>query len=158
VETEVSGRSAERRAQIERDITLTTKRRDRVVESYIDDVLTKEDRDAKLKSLDADLKWMRGEIERVRHQQIPSMTEDQIAMAFQTFAEWEFLNREDRRKILAVTIPRIQVQNYSVTGFSRLFDGAAQGVSSHSAAIQTTSITKNSSSRTLCFHTPLISL
>ncbi|MDR3724097.1 MAG: recombinase family protein [Terracidiphilus sp.] len=137
-------RSEERLAQIERDITMTSKRRDRVVESYIDGVLTKDDRDAKLKLLDADLKRMRNEIERVRHQQVPTLTEEQIAMAFQTFAEWEFLSREDRRKILAVTVPRIQVHNYSVTGFSRLFDSAAQVVLSPSAAQQPTSITNNS--------------
>jgi site-specific DNA recombinase len=139
-------RSAERLAQISRDIMIAEKRRDRIVESYIDGVIAKVARDAKIKSLDADLKRMRSEIERVRHQQIPSMTADQIAMAFQTFADWEFLNREDRRKILAVTIPRIQVHNYSVTGFYRLFDVAAQGVSSHPAALQSTSITNISQS------------
>jgi DNA invertase Pin-like site-specific DNA recombinase len=137
-------RSEERLVQIERDISTTKKRRCRIVESYIDGVLTKEDRDAKLKSLDADLKRMGGEIERVCHQQVPSLTEEQIAMAFQTFAEWEFLDREDRRKILAVTVPRIQVHNYSVTGFARLFDSPAQVVSSPSAAQQLNSITKNS--------------
>ncbi|MFP5207914.1 MAG: hypothetical protein ACLGRW_01345, partial [Acidobacteriota bacterium] len=58
-----------------------------------------------------------------RGTQIPSLTVDQVAHAFAVFAEWEFLGREDRRRILAVTIPRIRVHNESVTGFYRLLDG-----------------------------------
>jgi DNA invertase Pin-like site-specific DNA recombinase len=109
--------------RLEIELRSAKTKRDRVVESFIDGVISRQARDERLKVIDSRVSAVTAELVRARQTQSPVLTVEQIAQAFQPFAEWDLLGREDRRRILAVTIPRIRVHNLSITGFYRLLDG-----------------------------------
>jgi hypothetical protein len=51
---------------------------------------------------------------------IQSPTPHQLAQIFEPFVEWEFLGRDDKRQLLAVTMPEICVSEYRVVGVKLL--------------------------------------
>ncbi len=107
---------------LHRELQGLLSKKDRIAESYIDGAIGKEDRDHRLKSINAHISTVTDNLAREQQVFSPVLSVDQIAMAFRPFAEWQTLGREDKRRILAVTIPRIRVDGESVTGFYRLLD------------------------------------
>src|SRR5205085_5205433 len=51
---------------------------------------------------------------------IPAPSPDLLALVFEPFMEWEFLKRDDKRKILSTLVPDIRVADYKVFGITML--------------------------------------
>lgn len=117
------GRIAAKVERLEAELRSVKTKRDRIVESFIDGVIARDQRDERLKVCDVRVSAITAELAQARQTQSPVLTVEQIAQTFEPFAEWDMLGREERRRILAVTIPRIRVHNLSITGFYRLLDG-----------------------------------
>jgi len=111
-------------AGIDSEIRKLESKRGRVVDAFIEGVITREQRDSRLAAMDDALASLRIEAERLRADRLPQMTRQQIVEAFSPFVEWPFLSRDQRRRLLSCLIPRIHVHNYEVTGFYRIFGGA----------------------------------
>ena len=46
----------------------------------------------------------------------PTLSAEALAEIFSPFFEWKFLNRSDKRAVLAATVPEIHVADYVVSG------------------------------------------
>jgi hypothetical protein len=97
--------------------------RDRAVDAFIAGMITREDCDGRVKAVDARMQMIAADLTEARCKQDPGLTAEAIAKAFEPFRVWGMLGREDRRRILALTIPRIRVREGKVTSFYRLLDG-----------------------------------
>ncbi len=53
---------------------------------------------------------------------VPRLSVKDLAGAFSPFFEWEFLSREQKRRLLQATVPEIHVLNYQINGLSLLTD------------------------------------
>jgi len=118
-----SKRDATKIARFEAELNALETKRSRVVDSFVDGVLSRESRDERLRIIVDRIRVVSGELELLRQSEYTAMSPQQLSQAFAPFAEWEFLGREDRRRMLAVAVPRIKVHNSLVVGFYRLLDG-----------------------------------
>ena len=88
-------------------------KRNRVLESFFDGIITKDERDVRIGELEREM----AVFQRVLTQSIPqpsSPSTDEIQTALEPLAEWEFLEREDKRALLAIICPEIKVLRYTI--------------------------------------------
>ncbi|MGA2371434.1 MAG: recombinase family protein [Candidatus Korobacteraceae bacterium] len=93
-------------------------KRERVVDAFIEGVIDRDARDERLGSLDGDLHFYRDLL--MRQAPAQQLTAEQLARVFEPFTEWEFLCRDDKRQLLAVTMPEISVSDYQIAGIKLL--------------------------------------
>jgi site-specific DNA recombinase len=100
--------------RVETEISNLAAKRDRVLGAFFDGVIGGPERDSRLAGIEADLKVNQGLLEQ-NSPVAPIATEvlDSICSAFH---DWEFLNMQDKRRILAATGADIRVANSSVQG------------------------------------------
>lgn len=98
----------------ERQIELLTAKRRRILDTYFEGVINAGERDARLASVDKELKAFAS----IRHRERPStdVTLQSLAETFAPFVEFDLLNREDKRALLSTLTPTITVANYEVKG------------------------------------------
>jgi DNA invertase Pin-like site-specific DNA recombinase len=88
-------------------------KRHRVLEAFFEGVITKEERDRNIADIDREkITFQSLLVESVPRAVHHSM--DEILMALEPLAEWEFLQREEKRALLRVICPEISVFRYTV--------------------------------------------
>ena len=95
------------------NLGVLSEKRQRVLEAFFEGVVTKEERDRKIAEIEREKNTIQCLlIEPVQQAVHHSM--DEIQMALEPLAEWEFLEREEKRALLRVICPEIIVFRYTV--------------------------------------------
>jgi site-specific DNA recombinase len=108
--------SANRIQRLEYQISNLREKRARVLEAFLDGVISKEDRDARLKTVDRDLLMVQESL--ADCSPTPEIDIKQLIEAFAPLVEWEHWTRDQKRSVLSTIAPDIRVANYEVTALS----------------------------------------
>ena len=103
-------------ARLELEIKKLREKRGRVLDSFFEGLLSRAERDQRL--ADVDTKMRMTEEMLLREAPVPKVSVRALMTAFAPLFDWRFMNRESKRRILAVTVPEIRVANYQVRGIS----------------------------------------
>ena len=109
-----AGGSRARMARLEAALRKLQEKRQRVLDGYFEAVLTKEDRDLRLAAIDQDIRVSEDML--MRETPSVGLTLKYLLVAFAPLFRWKMLGMEDKRKILAATVPEIHVRDYAVFG------------------------------------------
>jgi DNA invertase Pin-like site-specific DNA recombinase len=95
-------------------------KKQRVLETFFEGMIDKEERDRRVTEIDRDISaYQQLMMESTSAPaQPPALDEESVLAAIEPFTEWEFLEREDRRSLLAVLCPEISVYRYTVKGLT----------------------------------------
>jgi len=113
-----NSRSESETVRLQSQLTALAAKRERVVDLFVEGVISRELRDERLAVIDRDLQVYSGLL--MRESPVQQPTPEQLAHVFAPFFEWEFLGRDDKRQLLTVTIPEICVSKYRVVGLKLL--------------------------------------
>jgi DNA invertase Pin-like site-specific DNA recombinase len=116
-----------RGARLQNEVLHLDQKKARVLDAYVEGLLTREDRDVRLKAIYEKMRTTTELLHREVSAAPTTVSIESLMVAFAPLFEWAFLSREHKRRILAVTIPEIHVSNYRVTGVS--VSPAVRGVS-----------------------------
>jgi len=120
VEEERTMKVEKARSEIER----LSKKRGRILDSYFEGILNRDERDQKLHEIDRDVavyeQWLSEEAP------LRSVSPEVLSEVFSVFSEWKLLDRDDKRKLLSCLVPEIRVANYEIYGVS-LMSAALRG-------------------------------
>jgi hypothetical protein len=105
--------SQSRVARLQAEITRLREKRQRVMDSYFEGVITREDRDKRLADVDRDLKLAQDAL--LRETPVQGLKPQELRGLFKPFVQWRLLKREDKRRILAAVVPEIHVADYKVS-------------------------------------------
>jgi hypothetical protein len=94
---------------------LELKRR-RITDLYLDGDLSKEERVTKLAKLDRELRESRELL--ASEAPAPVVTGASLAEIFAPFVEWPYLQREEKRRLLAALGPAIRAADYQIESLS----------------------------------------
>jgi DNA invertase Pin-like site-specific DNA recombinase len=106
------------RSAVDEDVVVTKlasleQKRQRVLEAFFEGIITKEERDRRIADIERDVSTYRPMVtESGSRQQPPLLSE--IESVLEPFADWEFLERDDKRALLAMICPEICVFRYSI--------------------------------------------
>jgi hypothetical protein len=103
-------------------VRLEAKRR-RIVESFLDGLFDRTERDNRLAALDREISTSQARLAQALPSQGPST--DQLLGIFQPFREWEFLGRDQKRRVLERLAPEIRIANYRLHGLSLTLQGCS---------------------------------
>jgi len=110
---QLEARSPERdRARLQSQVEALGAKRRRIIDSYLEGVLVKEERDARLGAVDRDVRAANLALARTRP--VPAWTPMELAEIFAPFGNWEFLSRTEKRRLLATVAPAFHVADYEV--------------------------------------------
>jgi len=88
------------------------RKRNRVIESFLDEVLSREERDERLASIDRDIQIAQEMLDQERP---PAQLDPKLlAEALSPLAEWRYWSREQKRNLLATLVPDIRVADYEI--------------------------------------------
>jgi DNA invertase Pin-like site-specific DNA recombinase len=107
---------------------LDSKRR-RIAENFDDGVYTKAERDEKLAAVDETRRIVSNDLERASCSVTPALDESLLQAAFEAFVGWSMLDIEGRRRVLAITAPRLRIRDGQMVSFFRSLDGGSMPVS-----------------------------
>lgn len=95
-------------------------KKQRVLETFFEGMIDKEERDQRVGEIERDVSaYLQLLTESTSAPaQPPTLDEESVLAAIEPFMEWEFLEREDRRALLAVLCPEISVYRYTVKGLT----------------------------------------
>jgi len=88
-------------------------KRQRVLDTFFEGVIEKQERDRKLAAIQTEVESYQRLLAELDQTERPSCVED-LEKVLEPFMEWEFLEREDKRALLALICPEIRVFQYSV--------------------------------------------
>ncbi|HXJ03667.1 MAG TPA: recombinase family protein [Candidatus Acidoferrum sp.] len=94
------------------EITNLQRKRDRILDSFVDGVLSREERDDRLRVIKRDIQIAQEMLMQERppvHLDVRLLTE-----ALSPLAEWHYWSRDQKRNLLAALVPDIRVANYEV--------------------------------------------
>ena len=94
-------------ARLEQRLKGLAGQRDRTISSFIDGVMSRVDRDARLATIDAEVSTTEALLEGL--QPDPAVSLDALADISAVFLEWDFLDSASKRQILATTAPELRV-------------------------------------------------
>lgn len=120
------GGSAARIQRLTSQITALHNKRNRVIEVFIDGLISREEHDNRLRAIDRDVQMSRDALMR---ETPATLDAEAIIKALSPLAEWEFWSPEQRRKVLSTVVTEIRVADYKVEGLSlnpALFDGSGK--------------------------------
>jgi len=95
------------------------KKRSRVLDSFFDGTITKEERDRALKAIQAE----DAAFKKIKPLKSKSFTPGQIIAAVSVFKEWPFLSRTHKRNLLDQLVPEIFIHRYNIKGLTLRIDG-----------------------------------
>jgi DNA invertase Pin-like site-specific DNA recombinase len=98
----------------QRQIESLDSKRQRVLDAYFDNVISAVERDARVAAIDRERRAFETIASAARPQ--PDLNLDTLVKTFAPFAEFDLLNREDKRALLNILTPEIVVANYEVKG------------------------------------------
>jgi DNA invertase Pin-like site-specific DNA recombinase len=110
-------------ARLENEVGRLRQKRERVLDTFFEGVLTRAERDVRLASLDKQMKTAEENL--MRETPMPKLSAREMASAFSPLFDWPMLERESKRKILAATVPEIHVSNYVVSGIAVAIPGSS---------------------------------
>jgi len=112
------GHNQRKAERLEEQLAALRARRERIVEAFLDGTLARDDRDARLTAVDADIAKANATLA----QQRPSSSFDPDALAaiFEPFRDWDLLTRTEKRRMLAALSPEFLVADYDVAGLRLL--------------------------------------
>jgi DNA invertase Pin-like site-specific DNA recombinase len=99
-------------------------KRERVIESVIDGLITRDDGKARTAAIDRDILAAQEALQR-EEPGSRKITPEHLAMMLWPLLEWKFLEREHKRRFLAVTVPAIHVADFKIHGIGVLQNGIA---------------------------------
>jgi DNA invertase Pin-like site-specific DNA recombinase len=105
--------------RLQREMERLQTKRQRVLESYFDGLITRDERDTRLESVDRDTHLYRDLLLRCEPA-VPELTPKVLAEAYAPFYEWGFLTRSAKRRLLRALVPEIHVEDYRVAGITML--------------------------------------
>jgi DNA invertase Pin-like site-specific DNA recombinase len=100
--------------RIEAELERLGVKRERVKESYFEGFIGKAERDERMAAVVREESKALELLGRLRP--AATLTASDLAEAFLPFFEWEFLARDDRRRLLSTIVPEIRVAAYKVEG------------------------------------------
>jgi DNA invertase Pin-like site-specific DNA recombinase len=99
-------------------------KRQRILEAFFDGAIDRRERDERITVLNSEV----SSFERLLSDSTPVISEirhtDALAQVIEAFAEWEFLERSDKRAMLAAMCPEIRVDRYVVKSLMLKLDEA----------------------------------
>jgi DNA invertase Pin-like site-specific DNA recombinase len=119
-------------ARMRSELESLSQRRQRVLDSYFEGVISREERDQRLAVIERDQNFYRDLL--LREMPPAGLTAEDMARAFAPFFEWEFLGRSDKRRLLSIVVPEIHVADYKLAGISVLTGPIRRNEVSHTAA------------------------
>jgi DNA invertase Pin-like site-specific DNA recombinase len=102
--------------RLETEIKSLRAKRSRILDGFFEGLLGREERDQRLADVDSRMRLVEERL--LREAPLPKVTARSLMAAFAPLFDWQYLNRESKRRILAATVPEIHVSNYSVRGVS----------------------------------------
>ncbi len=93
-------------------------KRGRIIDLFVEGLISPEDRDQKLAAIEHDLAFCIEELERISPNQ--GVDVNQLATVFEPFFEFAFLSRDQKRTMLGAIVPEIRIRNGQVVGFTLL--------------------------------------
>ncbi|MGH9747264.1 MAG: recombinase family protein [Candidatus Acidiferrales bacterium] len=102
--------------RLETEIKKLREKRQRILDTFFEGLLSKAERDQRLTDVDTRLRMTEEML--LREAPIPTVNLRALMTAFAPLFDWQFMNRESKRRILAATVPEIHVSNYQVRGIS----------------------------------------
>lgn len=103
-------------ARLELEMAKLREKRVRVLDAFFEALLSRAERDERIAQVDAQVRATEDML--MREAPIPKVSLRMLMTAFAPLFDWRFMNRENKRRILAVTVPEIRVSNYQVRGIS----------------------------------------
>jgi hypothetical protein len=102
--------------RLEHEIGRLRQKRARVIDSFLEGLLTREERDGRLAALGKQTKAA----EEMLMCEIPPApaSAQELASAFSPLFDWPVLDRQSKRRILAAMVAEIRVSNYVVSGLT----------------------------------------
>lgn len=94
-------------------LNVLQERRRRVLEAFFDGIVAKEERERRMDEIDREIRTLQ-DLLIESAPEIKPRSPGEIRSALEPLAEWEFLEREDKRALLALICPEITVFRYSV--------------------------------------------
>jgi len=111
---EVAGTSSGQSQQaVSAKITGLQEKRSRVLDSFFDALISKEECAHRIDAIDRELEAFEHLLAASAQRQLPAST-DLIRAVLEPLAEWEFLEREDKRALLSILCPEISVFRYTI--------------------------------------------
>jgi DNA invertase Pin-like site-specific DNA recombinase len=116
----------------QREIEKLSAKRQRVLDSFFDGIISRDERDRKLQEVDRHLNTYRQYLS----EQVPLATfsAESLAEIFSVFSEWKFLKRDEKRKLLSCLVPEIRVADYNIYGIFLMSSALRGDEKSHNRA------------------------
>src|SRR6266404_2668080 len=105
---------AAERSVIDKRLATLEAKRHRILEAFFDGAIAKAERDIRIVQVDAELSAFRKILLETMPATSDVITEAAIEQALEPFAEWEFLERDDKRVLLAALCPEIRIERYVI--------------------------------------------
>lgn len=100
--------------QIRKQLQSLTAKRERVLDTYYEGVITGLERDSKMAEIEREKQVFSDLL--LREEPARGIDADLLARQFKVFAQFDLLSRDQKRRILNTITPRIVVANYEVEG------------------------------------------
>jgi DNA invertase Pin-like site-specific DNA recombinase len=105
--------SAVRTQRLTAQLTSLRGKRARVIDTFLEGVITREDRDLRLAPIDRDIEVCQSLL--MQTAPCPMVATETLVEAFSDLLEWKYWTRDQKRSVLAALTPDIRVANYQVT-------------------------------------------
>lgn len=125
-----SNDSATKHARLESQSAALRSKRQRVLDGYFEGLIDRTERDRRLAAIDSDLSAVTGLL--MSEAPTPVGLEALVSI-FEVFADWDRLEREDKRRILPAVVPEIKVADYRVEGV--FLAGCSNGINPTAAVL-----------------------
>jgi DNA invertase Pin-like site-specific DNA recombinase len=132
----INDTSATERGLIDKKLANLQAKRQRVLEAFFDGAIEKPERDSRVTQIDAEL----SAFQKILLDTVPAAAlpagKSQIEQILEPFGEWEFLDREDKRALLAALCPEIRIERYVVKSLmlNLVAEGCNEGSQNQAAA------------------------
>jgi DNA invertase Pin-like site-specific DNA recombinase len=113
IQASVNAGATERTVVSKKLANLETKRQ-RILEAFFDGAIDKQERDSRIANIDSELSAFRQILLDSTPVVPEARTDADFEEILEPFAEWEYLERDDKRALLAVLCPEIRVERYVV--------------------------------------------
>jgi hypothetical protein len=102
--------------EVEEKLQALRAKRQRILEVFLDGVITADDRDRRTAEVDRELQVFGGLLATAETEpETPTELDvETLLSVFEPFAEWKFLDREDKRSLLSHLCPEIGVSYYDI--------------------------------------------
>jgi site-specific DNA recombinase len=104
--------SARRIQKLTADINALRSKRGRVVDSFVDGTIGREERDRRLTAIDQDIRVAEDIL--MREAPTPALDTPKLVGAFAALGEWEYWTRNQKQVVLSTLVPDIRVADYRV--------------------------------------------